>query len=164
MQHRSKSIAFQNYFQSGNSSNNGAGYINMVSLVGTNGTRRPPSQQLSFHSSNSKNHSRHQSASVPPSTPRNAYQMTEIEAPCIRKFLLCDVRFRSIGMRISPYTLWKRITLLRRRVMEVNISFAEFRTTFSHKYDTKLSRNSVSIAFCMMFIAALPLDDSELII
>ncbi|XP_029156272.1 uncharacterized protein LOC114929073 [Nylanderia fulva] len=53
----------------------------MVSLVGAHGTRRPPSQQLSFHSS--KNHSR-QSASVPPSTPRNAcQQMTEIEAPCI---------------------------------------------------------------------------------
>lgn len=64
----------------------------MVSLVGANGTRRPPSQQLSFHSS--KNHSRHQSASVPP-TPRNACQMTEIEAPCIRKFtVIRDLHFR----------------------------------------------------------------------
>ncbi|XP_070162716.1 thyrotropin-releasing hormone receptor isoform X2 [Polyergus mexicanus] len=81
---REKADINLNQIPSGNSSNNGAGYINMVSLVGTNGTRRPPSQQLSFHSSNSKNHSRHQSASVPPSTPRNAYQMTEIEAPCIQ--------------------------------------------------------------------------------
>lgn len=133
----------------------------MVSLVGANGTRRPPSQQLSFHSS--KNHSRNQSASVPPSTPRNACQMTEIEAPCIRKFTVMR-DLSSIGNFFVKYTLYKiRIALLRQEVMEVNISFAKFRIIFFSIYMTQLSRDSVNIAFYTVFIAALLLDGSELL-
>lgn len=102
-QYQGQDSTLQNHFQSANSSNNGGGgNMNLVSLVGTNGTRRPPSQQSSFHSS--KNHSRHQSASAPPSTPRNVCQ-TEIEAPCIRKLVYCDVRLSLLEISRIMYLI-----------------------------------------------------------
>ncbi|KAL2745194.1 thyrotropin-releasing hormone receptor-like [Vespula maculifrons] len=75
---------FTNYTNdSASSSHNGAGGINMGTIIGG---RRPPSQQ-SFHSSktNHSQNSRHQptSIAVPPSTPRNACQLPEIAARCI---------------------------------------------------------------------------------
>ncbi|XP_011707078.1 PREDICTED: thyrotropin-releasing hormone receptor-like [Wasmannia auropunctata] len=106
---REKSDINLNQIPSANSSNNGgAGNMNLVSLVGTNGTRRPPSQQSSsFHSS--KNHSRHQPASAPPSTPRNACQMTEIEAPCIHVRSSC----RNLGStRFNQESITKMLVLI----------------------------------------------------
>jgi len=76
---RTKDNALQNDLQSVNSSNNVGGDINLGSLA--SGTPRTASQQ------SLKNHSRHQPASNPPSTPRNVCQMTEVEGPCIRKLL-----------------------------------------------------------------------------
>ncbi|XP_012542495.1 thyrotropin-releasing hormone receptor [Monomorium pharaonis] len=105
---REKSDINLNQIPSANSSNNGdGGNMNLVSLVGTNGTRRPPSQQSSFHSS--KNHSRHQPASAPPSTPRNVCQMTEIEAPCIHVRSSC----RNLGStRFNQESITKMLVLI----------------------------------------------------
>ncbi|KAH0948217.1 hypothetical protein HN011_003481 [Eciton burchellii] len=97
-----KNNALRNDLQSVNSSNNVGGDINLGSLVGTSGTPRIPSQQ------SLKNHSRHQSASVPPSTSRNVCQMTEIEGPCIH----VRTSSRNLGSTRNQQSITKMLLLI----------------------------------------------------
>nr|XP_031839008.1 uncharacterized protein LOC116429807 isoform X1 [Nomia melanderi] len=80
---RERSDINLNQIPSASTSNNGGGGVNLGPMPGG---RRIPSQQ-SFNSSknNHSHHSRHQTNSVPPSTPRNVCQLPEIAARCIRK-------------------------------------------------------------------------------
>lgn len=130
--------------------------MNLVSLVGTNGTRRPPSQQSSFHSS--KNHSRHQSASAPPSTPRNVCQMTEIEAPCIRK--LVNVRLSLLEIsHIVPYKI-RIARALDKKYFRCQYFLCGIQDDFLTK---RFSLDGVNIVFCTIFIATLLLDGLQLL-
>ncbi|XP_031839009.2 uncharacterized protein LOC116429807 [Nomia melanderi] len=78
---RERSDINLNQIPSASTSNNGGGGVNLGPMPGG---RRIPSQQ-SFNSSknNHSHHSRHQTNSVPPSTPRNVCQLPEIAARCI---------------------------------------------------------------------------------
>ncbi|XP_076293783.1 uncharacterized protein LOC143215511 [Lasioglossum baleicum] len=77
---RERSDINLNQIPSASSSNNGAGGINLGPMPGS---RRLPSQQSFNSSKNHSHHSRQQTNSAPPSTPRNACQLPEIAGRCI---------------------------------------------------------------------------------